>query len=198
MLFSFQRPSFIPRSENITLESSPDRRGVAKTSVLRSRERVLPPPLRCVKPSDSFEVAKTSVPRQRERVTTSAPPLRQEIYARSPSAGAAPFPREASSRPTQRYVSPNLSTNLGQSPQPTRTRLRPGERPPHVCAHEASRPAPHHIAGAPSCCRPAVTMRPRPGRDQSGFSPTSPGPANRNFFRPGAATRRGHACDGPA
>src|SRR5512138_2536393 len=35
LLFSFQRPSFAPRTEKSVLESSPDRRGVAKTTVLR-------------------------------------------------------------------------------------------------------------------------------------------------------------------
>jgi hypothetical protein len=35
LLFSFQRPSKTPRHEDSALESSPDRRGVAKTTVLR-------------------------------------------------------------------------------------------------------------------------------------------------------------------
>ena len=58
LLFSFQRPSLTPRPEDPAFESSPDRRGVAKTTVLRQGGSA---------------------------VTTSAGPLRQEESSRPAS-----------------------------------------------------------------------------------------------------------------
>jgi len=60
LLFSFQRPSTSPRPENPSPESSPDRRGVARTTVLRQgRAALLPLPPR-IRQEESSKRIRTS------------------------------------------------------------------------------------------------------------------------------------------